>query len=213
MRKIFFALISVLMLSSALGVARECVYDTRGFTFHCSNNMPGIEIGPGLEGEITVVCCFTETKYLDSNETLDITVEIVDSWFHRVQNEDLSWEEINETYPASAFITGVNYPESSKGFESFPVTVYYKLPAESPLYEAGARISSRIDIMLDMGGGIIPNNAILPQINIPDDWEGVQDNYVPLIAGGASLVVTVVLIITLFRKKRKSKRMRRAREL
>jgi len=169
MRNAILISMFLISLSMALG-ANECVYDPRGFTFHCSNNMPGTEIGPGLNGSITITCCFTSKDYIDSSTELPITIEIKNSWVKIVQQEDGSDKVINNTYPASSFITKVEYPNSSKGFTAFPVTIHYNLPEDSPLYKAGELISSRVDIRVVMPGGIIPNNAVYPQIRIPNNW-------------------------------------------
>ncbi|MBD3312559.1 hypothetical protein GF352_03860 [archaeon] len=216
MKRFFFLLTSLLIISGALGV-RECVYDPRGFTFHCSNNMPGTSIGPGDEGNITIVCCFTERSFQDSDETLPVQVEVKGHWFHRVQNPDGSWNEINDTYPASQWITNVSYPERVKGFESFPVVIEYSLPESSPAYQAGAVIQSRVDIMVVMEGGIVPNNAVYPQIRIPDDWEpggligffnDLIGNNPEVIAGGAGLILVSALAYSISKKKKKRKRMK-----
>ncbi len=209
MKKILFILVSALMLSSAFGV-RECVYDPRGFTFHCSNNMPGTKISPGGEGEITIVCCFTGRQYLNSTKEETITAKAVGSWVRSRQLPDGSWEKINQTYPASAFITKIDYPNKSRGFHSFPVTIHYKLPKDSPLYKPGAVIPSRVDIMVHKEGSVTLNNMVLPQIRIPENWKRNSPEQVILgaVAGGSVLGALIFV-----RKKRKKKKMEKAKEL
>jgi|GEM_PF-3329530 len=212
MRRIIFSIIGLLMIASAFAV-RECVYDPRGFTFHCSNNMPGTSIGPGQEGEITIVCCFTGREYQDSDEQLEITAEVIYNWAHRIQNPDGSWTTLNDTYPASDFITGIDYPNMSKGFETFPVTIHYSLPEESALYQPGVSIPSRVDIQVVTGKGVVPNNAVYPQIRIPDDWTPESVDLVPMISGGAVIGLLSVFSVSVVRKKKKRSRMNEAKKL
>lgn len=203
-------LISTLLISlSFVFGTNECIYDPRGFTFHCSNNMPGTEIGPGLNGSITITCCFTGKQYQDSDTELLIYTEIVNSSSYKQQNQDGSWKLISDVFPASNFITKIDYPNSSKGFTPFPVTIYYSLPENSPLYKAGEILSSRVDIRLIMTGGVIPNNAVYPRIRIPNDWSPSGFVFNPLLIAGIGLGLLSVTGFTIFTKKRKSNKMKK----
>lgn len=203
-------LISTFLISLSMTMAaNECVYDPRGFTFHCSNNMPGTEIGPGLNGSITITCCFTGKQYQDSDTELLIYTEIVNNSSYKQQNQDGSWDVISDIFPASNFITKVEYPNVSKGFTPFPVTIHYSLPENSPLYKPGELIPSRVDIRLIMPGGVIPNNAIYPKIRIPKDWTPSGFTFNPLLIAGVGMGLFSVLGFTVFTKKRKSSKMKK----
>ncbi len=200
----FMKKIVLLMLLFSIGFSIDaCKYNPKGFMFHCTNNMPGIELKPGEEGNITIFCCFTHRKYINSTEEVNITAKPVYEWVRKIQNPDGTWREEKTVYEASKFITWIKYPNSSRGFETFPVIIHYKLPANSPVYAPGKILQSRVDIMLKLGGGIIPNNAIFPRIRIPSTW--VNANLVLAVVGiviGTSLITSIALI----RKRGKKKK-------
>ncbi len=201
MRFVNLMIIGVLLFNSAFAV-RECIYDPRGFTFHCSNNMPGIQLMPGEEGNITIMCCFTERRFMDSDAEMPITAKVVfnDTYLKQFPNGTII--KIENDFPASKFITGVDFPNSSKGFESFPVTIHYKLPKTSSLYKPNAIIPSRIDIRVILEG-VVPNNAVYPQIRIPADWH--DDSNFLFITGSLIIGFIVALTVLIIFKKRKSK--------
>lgn len=92
-------LASVLMLTPSLAAIdlnnldRDCVYTAGSFTLHCSNAKPGKVIAPGTEDYIEVKCCFTSDYYLaHEDEKVEVIVNKKESYFRRVQNQDLLGE-------------------------------------------------------------------------------------------------------------------------
>jgi hypothetical protein len=204
-KKTSLVLIILLVLSTGFSSTSACSLSTNSYTWHCSNNSPGINISPGEKGEVVFYCCYTGPG-LTGDEELGMDVQIKTNDPQIVQQENGSWININEFYPGSEFITGITYNSTIHPNEDTEIIIHFSLPEESEYYEAGEVIEARTDVLLDDGGSFILNNVIETRIFIPYDWNPsllirvrnfIRDNYLWI---GIGILILIVLFIIIQRK-------------
>ncbi|MBN1923353.1 MAG: hypothetical protein JW791_01160 [Nanoarchaeota archaeon] len=200
-------IIAALLFNSAFSSDLACSFKPGNFVWHCSNNSPAISMAPGQSGEITINCCYTGPG-IDDTDEFGLIIEKFDNLTKMIQLEDYSW--INETsiYPATQFITGIDYPSTINPNVDIPIVIHFSLPIENELYKPDTTLEARADFKLNGGTGFILNNAIKPRIIIPSSWQPpllvtmmifAEEN--PLILGGFGALILAVCAFLLFSKR------------
>lgn len=209
-KKLTLSFIVLLLFSNAFALASDsaCSYVAGSNTWHCSNNSPGISVTPGGEGELTIYCCFTGPG-ASTDDIYSLHMDLIDDYSNNIQNTDLTWSLVNTEYPATIFITDVEYSNEVHPNTDIPVTWHFTLPTNHEEYGPGEVLHARADLQLDAGGAFIYNNVIDMRVVIPDNWKPspitmfltfVKNNYAII---GAVCVVILIAGFIVSKKKGK----------
>ena len=173
----------------AEGLPAPCYYVQGGFNFNCTPTNPTLYLLAGQAGSVEVTCCFTGNSWNNTNQAR-VLVNQRDEWFYKIPQPDGSSKSMTELYPGTQYITNIEAPEESRGFQTFKVKIDFQVPADMQFQSQGT--PSRVDISLDILPEPIPSNPIVvvikqkvePPPTIPQTIVNTIKNVVSGLTGG-----------------------------
>ncbi len=172
------------------------------YLWHCDNNSPGISIKPGETGTLILKCCYTGPGLKNSNKTYNINIEKKSEYSRNVQQPNGSWLMMYEHYPATKYITNINYDSEITPYEPVEIKVNFSLPRYEEIYKLNGVLIARIDVNLDSPGAFIYSNRVDMRVIIPSSYKPplintlftlLAGNYVAGIMGLVMLILSIIL--------------------